>query len=463
VRLLILDEDARLRERLAAILRGRGDEVALAASTSDALGQLEADRFDLVFTELVGTRTDGLAFLREVGQRWPATRVVVITAAATVGSAVKAMRAGAFDFVPKPFKPARVRELVDRVRKAPSELPPGPTRELLLGLPAPLAEEAAGHVLGEGRLERGGAEPTAGEGRVQKVLRIDATGASPNLLARLLIGSYMTGQDQVLVTAHAGLSPTQREEVHHVADRILGMSVVGEGPTVVEVQIFVDPARYPLPRLLQRVVRMLRGQLATCRAALAGTEPSPLAQLDSVEDEVDRLYLLMVRQLVLSSESPRLAKSIEVESHHHQICYRLVAKILEVAGDLIHESGVEIARHLAALRRLPAPTRRELEQLVARLDGLLARTMDAFGRLSAVDANAVLNEIGRRLPRDSALGDRLARRTSERKVGLAAQRIVGNLVMMMEMLVIIDELAINHSVEPQTLDRGALPAANRPA
>jgi phosphate uptake regulator len=288
---------------------------------------------------------------------------------------------------------------------------------------------------------------------VQKVLRIDATGAPPNLLARLLVGSYITGQDQVLVTARSGLSNAQRQEVRRIVERILGMSVVGESPNVIEVQNFVDPGKYQLPRLLNRVVRMLRGELAACQAALTGHETDPTAQLEAIEDEVDRFYLLMVRQLLLSSDSPQIARSIDVESHHYQIGYRLVAKILEVIGDLVHGIGREIGANLAGLRRLPKPIRQELVGLLGRLEALLTRTMDAFGRLSAVDANATLNEIDKRVAKDTALGDLLARRIADRKVAVSAQRVVSNLVMLMEMLVIINEVTINRSVEPETVAR----------
>jgi ActR/RegA family two-component response regulator/phosphate uptake regulator len=460
VRLLILDEDVELRERLSELLRGKGDDVASASSTSDALEQLETERFDLVFTELKGSHTDGMGVLREVHERWPGTRVVVITSAGTVDSAVEAMKVGAFDYVRKPFRADRVHEIVRRVRGA-EELGGGPA---MAGLGAPpagfgvrtglrAAHRAAVHELGEGRLERAGAEPGAGDGRVQKVLRIDAMGAPPNLLARLLVGSYITGQDQVLVTSRAGLTGPQRQEVRRIVDRILGMTVVAESPTVVEVQNFVDPGKYQLPRLFNRVVRMLRTELETCRAALTGRDADPTPQLDAIEEEVDRFYLLMVRQLLLSSDSPQIARSIDVESHHYQIGYRLVAKILEVIGDLIHGTGREIGQNLSGLRKLPKPIGQELVEVIERLEGLLNRTMDAFARLSAVDANATLNDIDKRLPKDAALGDLLARRIADRKVSLAAQRVVSNLVMLMEMLIIINEVTINRSVEPETVAR----------
>jgi phosphate uptake regulator len=312
----------------------------------------------------------------------------------------------------------------------------------------PRAVAYVAHELGEGRLE-----PGIPDGRPQKVLRIDMTGAPPNLLGRLLVGSYITGQDQVIITARHGLTLAQRKEIHRVVDRTLGMTVVGDSPAVVEVQNFVDAGKHELPRLLHRVVQLLRTELEVCHAALTEEGTSQLPQIEAIEEEIDRLYLLMVRQLLLSSDSPRIARNIDVESHHYQIGDRMVAKVLEVTGDLIHEVGNDLQGNLPGLRRIPRPLMHEIVTRVERLELLLSRTMDAFGHLSVVEANATLNEISEALPKDANLGQMIARRVLDRKVAVATQRIVCNLVMALEMLIIINEVTINRSVEPETIAR----------
>jgi phosphate uptake regulator len=302
------------------------------------------------------------------------------------------------------------------------------------------------HELGEGRLE-----PGIPDGRLQKVLRIDLTGAPTNLLGRLLVGSYITGQDQVVITARHGLTRAQRDEIHRVVDRTLGMTVVADTSAVVEVQNFIDPGKHELPRLLYRMVQLLRIELTVLRDAMRSEATAELSQIESTEEEIDRLYLLVVRQLLLSSENPRIAKSIDVESHHYQIGDRLVAKVLEMTGDLVYEIGKELQAHRAGLRRIPRPV---LGQLVSRMDRLnlfLARTMEAFGHLSVVEANANLNEIAEASPNDPKLVGLICRHVPDRKVAMAAQRIASNLGMALEMLIIINEVTINRSVEPEPI------------
>jgi len=305
--------------------------------------------------------------------------------------------------------------------------------------------------LGGGRLEISPANAEAPSDRHQKLLRIDASGAPPKLLARLLIGAYITGQDQILVTARSGLTPDQRQEVRRTVGHVLGMSVVEEESGAVEVQNFIDPGKYQFHRLMGQVVRMLRTELETCRAVLDNGNRSALQALAPMEDEIDRFYLLMVRQLLLSSDDFQVARDIGVESHHFQIGSRLVSKVLEMTGDLVSGVVRELGENLAGLQRLPKPARSELVGLMVHVEQLLDRTMDAFTRLSVVDANSNLNEIDESLPANSALGDSLARHVSEHRTALSAQRIVSNLLMALEMLVIVNEVTINRGVEPETV------------
>ncbi len=307
--------------------------------------------------------------------------------------------------------------------------------------------------VGEGRLEISPANLEVPAERQQRLLRIDASDTPPNLLARLLIGGYVTGQDQIVLTSRGPLTPAQHREIRRTVEHVLGMSIVAQEATTVEIQNFVDPGRYPLPRLLNQVVRVLRAELEVCRSVLRGGDRATLQQLPVWEDEIDRFYLLMVRQLLLSSDDFHVAREIGVESHHYQIGYRLLVKVLEMTADLVAGVGRELSESPGGFARLKKPVLDELVTLLTRFDGFLEQSMAAFANLSVVDANAALNEIDAALPTESGLGDSLARRITDRHVAVAAQRIVSNLLMATEMMVIVNEITINRSVEPETVAR----------
>lgn len=111
---LIVDDHRQARESMADILRQAGHEVQCVSSGSEALQTLDRASFDVVVTDLQMPGMSGLEFMRQLSERPHGAQVVMVTAYATVASAVEAMRRGAFDYLEKPFDADRLENLVAR-------------------------------------------------------------------------------------------------------------------------------------------------------------------------------------------------------------------------------------------------------------------------------------------------------------------------------------------------------------
>jgi DNA-binding NtrC family response regulator len=113
-RVAILDDEQRMVDIIAMVLRREGYDVSPFATPSAALAALETQPFDLLLTDLKMPGQSGLDVLQRARELHPELPVILITAHATVSTAIDAMRAGAFDYVEKPFDNTELKTLVRR-------------------------------------------------------------------------------------------------------------------------------------------------------------------------------------------------------------------------------------------------------------------------------------------------------------------------------------------------------------
>ncbi len=104
-RVLVVDDEANLRQTMARVLHQMGCEVTTAADGTEALQRLEAAPYDLVYLDIRLPGMDGLQVLRQIHDRYPQVAVVLLTAHASLSSAVEAVRLGATDYLIKPITP----------------------------------------------------------------------------------------------------------------------------------------------------------------------------------------------------------------------------------------------------------------------------------------------------------------------------------------------------------------------
>ena len=113
--ILLIDDDQSLRKSIRMALETMGHKVTEAGDGTQAQELLGHTLYDVVFLDLKLGREKGLDVLVALLRLAPGLAVIVITAYATVETAVEAMRRGAVDFLPKPFTPDELRRVLDRV------------------------------------------------------------------------------------------------------------------------------------------------------------------------------------------------------------------------------------------------------------------------------------------------------------------------------------------------------------
>jgi DNA-binding NtrC family response regulator len=114
LRILIAEDDPNLGEALVSYLREKRYAVDLARHGGEALNFIRQYDYSLILTDLVMPEADGLEVLRAARQKNPAALVVVMTGHASLTSALKATREGAYDYLRKPFNLQEIEVAVHR-------------------------------------------------------------------------------------------------------------------------------------------------------------------------------------------------------------------------------------------------------------------------------------------------------------------------------------------------------------
>ena len=190
-RILVVDDQRNMRTTLSLLLRRGGHDVDEAADGRAAIDRLAAEDFDLVITDLRMGEIDGLRVLREVKERASSTEVIVMTAYGTIENAVEAMRAGAFDYIQKPFNDEALLVKVERAVSA----------QKLAAEVSAMASEFRERYQFENLIGRSAAMRDV-LGRIVRIAPTDAT--------VLITGESGTGKELVARAIHANSSRADR-------------------------------------------------------------------------------------------------------------------------------------------------------------------------------------------------------------------------------------------------------------
>jgi len=221
---------------------------------------------------------------------------------------------------------------------------------------------------------------------------IDADSWSgPESLTRLITGNYIVGCNTIKVRSREEISPGQLQEIHEAVRGLTGLTIVNQGPRFVTIENFVEPTRFPIDGLLRRLHYLTSRMEKLALGVLAGEAVGRIEEVARMEIEVDRLYWLVVRQLLLAASNRSVAAKIGVTEPRHLLGDRLAAATLENVGDLWEEMAAEIG---PAMRSGRPPTKdlvKTVGGLKARLERIIELTMTSFFASDLKKANEALD------------------------------------------------------------------------
>ena len=200
---------------------------------------------------------------------------------------------------------------------------------------------------------------------------------TPGVLERLIVGAYRVGHDAIEIRSEVPFAPERVEELHQAARSLLGVSVVAQEPSRVVLQNFIDPSKYGLPQLVQRVRMILLAFLEEMEDVAQKRAKS--RRVGTLEEESAKVLALLVRQLFLASRDFALARRIGSPDPRQLLEWRVVVHALEELADLF---GATLRTLNEDATSLPDAGANSLLQYLPELKGQLKAVFDTLLRPS---------------------------------------------------------------------------------
>ena len=196
----------------------------------------------------------------------------------------------------------------------------------------------------------------------------------PDVLTRIITGSYVLGCDTVQVTSEKELKQTHLEEIHNTTRRLTGINIVEQTADQVTIQSFLDPNKFPVEGLIRRLHIIASSMQITATRSLFENKPELTKEVLRMEEEADRIYWLILRQLILTQrdiEKPRrdivgnrvIAKHIEAIADYAQ---NIASGVMQIK-DTNYSSYSEVLEELSKLNEMvQAISNKTAEALIKR-------------------------------------------------------------------------------------------------
>jgi phosphate uptake regulator len=151
-----------------------------------------------------------------------------------------------------------------------------------------------------------------------------------------ITGAYFIGDDVIKVAGTQAISREDRERVKAAIRRLVGLEIMDEDSKSITLQFLPEPSTLDPEKIVRRMGSLTKGMLRDAREALASADSKAMTLIAERDDEVDRLYFLMVRAIRTATIDPEIARRYGL-SPVECLDYRVLASFVESLGDTIGE------------------------------------------------------------------------------------------------------------------------------
>jgi phosphate uptake regulator len=267
------------------------------------------------------------------------------------------------------------------------------------------------------------------------------------LLARMITGNYILGRDSIIVSSSTELTPEQLNEIRESTRRLSGLGIVEQSPQEAVIQCFLDPTKFPITGLLSRLHKVAVSMLETALQALMDRKFSLALEVLELENEADRLYWLILRQIFRAISKIPLSRHVGMESATHAIGYRAVSKYLEEIADCSESIANQVISMADEKFTQYSPTIDAVCKFGVEALAIAKGAMDSFTMLDVDLANHIIVRSEHLEDAEKEITEKVVSNVQDHKIALALRGIVWNLAAIARSAQMVSEVAMNRYLE----------------
>ncbi len=160
-----------------------------------------------------------------------------------------------------------------------------------------------------------------------------------------ITGAYLIGNDVIKIEGSQAISREDWEKIKAVIRRLVGLEIMDEDSKSLTLQFLPEPSTLDPEKMVRRMASLTKAMLRDAREALVGGDGKMMTLISERDDEVDRLYFLLVRAIRSATVDPEVARGYGL-TPVECLDYRVLASFIEGLGDTIGEFSTRAAREL---------------------------------------------------------------------------------------------------------------------
>lgn len=276
--------------------------------------------------------------------------------------------------------------------------------------------------------------PYEGREEEQKQIVIEYDGEDFGQVANDVTGAYLLGYDLIKVAGTKVISREDRRTVKETMGRLVGLEILDEDSKRITFQFLLEPTAITPEKIVRRMSGILDGMLKDTADALSKGDPKLMGLVSERDDEVDRLYFLLVRATRAAVVRPEVAERYGL-SPVDLLDYRVLASFLESTGDAVSE----LSRKLHE-KSIPRGAAREYSACVTKLKEMNELATQGFLSRRAGRPRTVSRQMGGLAQEISAILAAVAKAPSGDGVHVA--ETLASLERISRLLVDVSDLAV---------------------